>query len=692
MATYLGAYSESYGPYQSAGAVTPAPPSWSFNTQTRVLSLSHATLGASELEFSYQNAAYQQYVAGLSVDANAHPAGDWKGRVKAATGRNPSNAASSPAIQATAAPGPPPTITTVTPNADSPGHPITLIGTYYGATQGSSSVDFAGVSTTVVSWSDQQVTVLVPTGTPATGRWHLTTANGTATSPSDFTVTTPAPADNTPTITSFSPTSGPPGTTIVLTGTNFTGASAVSVNSQGQAYTVNSATQITTTAGTSAGPIRVTANGKTGQSLIDFQITLPAFTVKRQVVFEGDSQMFPYYGDTDQGGLAFNIRHILGEDNYGDWFNGATPSEEIARDMIGQIPMQFGMPSPFYYDNIAILYAGINDLIHHPDFTAQQLYDADATWHQRMQALGWKTVDVTLPNYNGGDDTTLRASINARIDAYNAMKRANPLGTVFADVGANPNLDPRTHPENYNPDGLHFNYKGGSQLVAAPMAAAVRSIPLPAAGNMMVDKSQALFFGSANNPANTSATFVDESGHSNAVGNTGFVLAADASGLPVYHSSDRTSYLSLSAVANSGDYEMYAVVNIQTPVTNGYFFQANSNNVILALGTVLADNPAAYFLASTNQFVGRMATPLNTKTLVRWRFESASKLGGCMNTAGITPTSITPYPTPFSLSAAFIGQGVQGDLYSFVFVPRLLSHQEAYAWSTYLAQQAGLTL
>ena len=100
MATYIAVYADSYGPYQGAGNITPAPPSWTFNPDTRILTLSHTTLASSQLEFSYQNSAYQQYVAGLSVDAAAHAAADWKGRVKAAVGRNPSTSAQSPAIAA----------------------------------------------------------------------------------------------------------------------------------------------------------------------------------------------------------------------------------------------------------------------------------------------------------------------------------------------------------------------------------------------------------------------------------------------------------------------------------------------------------------------------------------------------------------------------------------------------------------
>ncbi|UOQ70970.1 Ig-like domain-containing protein [Hymenobacter cellulosilyticus] len=64
------------------GSTTPAAPTVSFDGNTRVLSWSHA-LGASELEYAQGVGAYQQYTAGLSIDDNAHAAGEWKARVKA---------------------------------------------------------------------------------------------------------------------------------------------------------------------------------------------------------------------------------------------------------------------------------------------------------------------------------------------------------------------------------------------------------------------------------------------------------------------------------------------------------------------------------------------------------------------------------------------------------------------------------
>ena len=75
---------------------------------------------------------------------------------------------------------------------------------------------------------------------------------------------------NPTTITSFTPTSGPAGTTVVLTGTFFTGATSVLFNgTPATTYTVNSATQITVTVPANAlsGPISViTPTGGVGVS------------------------------------------------------------------------------------------------------------------------------------------------------------------------------------------------------------------------------------------------------------------------------------------------------------------------------------------------------------------------------------------------------------------------------------------
>src|SRR5205823_5584872 len=96
---------------------------------------------------------------------------------------------------------------------------------------------------------------------------HFTTSGGT---------TTPAP-----TLSSFAPTSGPPGTNVILTGSNLTGANAVKFNGTPASFGVNSDTQVTATVptGASSGPISVTAPGGTATSSASFTVTSPDFSL-----------------------------------------------------------------------------------------------------------------------------------------------------------------------------------------------------------------------------------------------------------------------------------------------------------------------------------------------------------------------------------------------------------------------------
>ena len=82
-------------------------------------------------------------------------------------------------------------------------------------------------------------------------------------------------ATSAPTITSFSPTSGPVGATVTINGTNFTGATSVKFNGVTATFIVNSATKITATVPTGAttGRITVTTPGGTATSTSDFTVT-----------------------------------------------------------------------------------------------------------------------------------------------------------------------------------------------------------------------------------------------------------------------------------------------------------------------------------------------------------------------------------------------------------------------------------
>ena len=83
-------------------------------------------------------------------------------------------------------------------------------------------------------------------------------------------------SDALPTLTSFTPTSGPVGTSVTITGTNFTGATSVTFNGvSATTFNVGSATKITATvpAGATTGPIKVATPVGSATSTSNFTVS-----------------------------------------------------------------------------------------------------------------------------------------------------------------------------------------------------------------------------------------------------------------------------------------------------------------------------------------------------------------------------------------------------------------------------------
>jgi len=95
--------------------------------------------------------------------------------------------------------------------------------------------------------------------------------NGAAATPLPI----PSPAGALPVISSFTPASGPAGTTVTINGSAFTGATAVRFNGTAANFTVNSDGEITATvpAGATSGPIAVATPAGSGTSAGSFTVT-----------------------------------------------------------------------------------------------------------------------------------------------------------------------------------------------------------------------------------------------------------------------------------------------------------------------------------------------------------------------------------------------------------------------------------
>jgi gliding motility-associated-like protein len=150
-------------------------------------------------------------------------------------------------------------ISSISPNATGANNQVIISGNgFTGAT--SVTLGSTAVSSFTVN-SSTQITAIVGSGT--TGNVAVNTPGGAATLSNGFTFISP------PTITNFTPTKTNNGATITINGTNFTGATNVSVGGVSVAsYTVVNATQITAVLhrNTISGSVSVTTLGGTAIS------------------------------------------------------------------------------------------------------------------------------------------------------------------------------------------------------------------------------------------------------------------------------------------------------------------------------------------------------------------------------------------------------------------------------------------
>ncbi|MEU6343499.1 IPT/TIG domain-containing protein [Streptomyces sp. NPDC046977] len=180
-----------------------------------------------------------------------------------------------------------PSLVSVSPPQGPTAGGTTVILTGSGLT-GATAVRFGSTAATSYTVnSATQITAVVPAGTGAVPV-TVTTPGGTSNAVSFFYLGAPA-------LASLSPNQGPAagGTTVTLTGTDLSGATAVRFGSTpATSYTVDSPTQITAVAppGTGSVPVTVTTPGGTSNSLVYSYVGSPVLTL-----------LSPTQGPTDAG-------------------------------------------------------------------------------------------------------------------------------------------------------------------------------------------------------------------------------------------------------------------------------------------------------------------------------------------------------------------------------------------------------
>ena len=230
-----------------------------------------------------------------------------------------------------------PTITSFTPTSGSVGTIVTITGTNL---TGTVTVRFNGTLATFSGVSSTGLSATVPAGA-STGPISITTANGTATSATDFSLGAA--------ITGFTPSGGPAGTSVTITGLNLSGATSVTFGGVAAtgAITANTGTSLTVPApaGAPSGPICVVTPQGTACSATSYTypLVLTTGTVTPATLCAGASISVPF-GTNTSGYAGTNVFQLQLSDASGSFagngplFGTLTTSGPTGGTLSGTIP------------------------------------------------------------------------------------------------------------------------------------------------------------------------------------------------------------------------------------------------------------------------------------------------------------------------------------------------------------------
>ncbi|MFL5910901.1 MAG: FG-GAP-like repeat-containing protein [Gaiellaceae bacterium] len=165
-----------------------------------------------------------------------------------------------------------PVVSSFLPYRGAPGTVVTVNGSNL---TGVSAVRLGGTSVSFTFISSNQLTFVAPANA-GTGRIAVATPSGVATSTGVFSVALPFP-----TVVALSPSAGTAGTTVTVSGTHLSGATALTFNGVPAAFSVLTDNRISATVPVSAttGKVAVTTPGGTTSSAATFTVVPPAPTI-----------------------------------------------------------------------------------------------------------------------------------------------------------------------------------------------------------------------------------------------------------------------------------------------------------------------------------------------------------------------------------------------------------------------------
>ncbi|MGB7924488.1 MAG: carboxypeptidase regulatory-like domain-containing protein [Pyrinomonadaceae bacterium] len=225
-------------------------------------------------------------------------------------------------------------ISGVSPSAGAVGTVVTVTGTNFGATQGTGTITFNGVTASPLSWSASSIVVPVPMGA-LTGPVVVTTG-GLASDGFAFIV------DGSPYITALLPAFGPVGTSVTIDGLNFgtsQGSSTIKFNGVGasaSSWGVNRLI-VTVPSGITTGPVKVAVGGLDSNGFV-FTLTTNNPATDTDGDGMADSWETQYFGNLNQ--TATGDFDGDGVNNLTEFQRGRNPTKGEVSDTGGAVNLK----------------------------------------------------------------------------------------------------------------------------------------------------------------------------------------------------------------------------------------------------------------------------------------------------------------------------------------------------------------
>jgi RHS repeat-associated protein len=350
-----------------------------------------------------------------------------------------------------------PFISSLSPIVGGVGTAVTLTGSNFGTTQGTSTVQFNGASSTsILSWSGSQIVAAVPSAVPpGTGPVTVTVNSITSNANLMFTAVNPI-------ITSVSPSAGAPGGSVTINGSGF-GNSGGNVGNDRVyfnglvAYVVSWSTtsiQVYVPTGATTGPVTITESGVTSNGV--------QFTVEGLPVVSGISPGTGAIGSsvTITGTGFGSIQSSSSVAFYG--FAAAITSWSDTQ-IVATVPVGT-VTGP-----VSVTVAGLTGW--GPSFTLEQTaYLTDSLGNQSIYTSvivggAWNLLQMQGP---GCSSCTVRGNVQHTYDANSnvlSTTDANGHTTSYTYDSANNMLSQTAHLDDGTPVATSYTYNSFSEVL-----------------------------------------------------------------------------------------------------------------------------------------------------------------------------------------------------------------------------------